>query len=564
MTRYRLTPKVPDDIARSFAPYSPLLTQLFYNRGVTTKEAADVFLSPNYDTGRHDPFLMTDMDRAVERILRAVRDNERIAIWSDYDCDGIPGGVLLHDFFRAINFQNFENYIPHRNDEGYGMNIGGLEELISRGAKIIITVDCGIVDHESIQWATEKGVDVIVTDHHELGATLPPAFAVLNPKRDDSYPFQGLCGSGVAWKLVEGLLLRGNFDLPKGTEKWLLDVVGLATLADMVPLVGENRVLAHYGMTVLRKTRRPGLQELFRTLRMNPKDLSEDDVGFMIAPRINAASRMGVPMDAFRMLTAEAGDAPQLAKHLDHINNERKGVVAAMVKDIRKKLALRTELESVIVVGDTEWRPSLVGLAANTLVEEHKRPVFVWGRDGREVIKGSCRSDGSVSVVSLMHEVKDALIEYGGHHASGGFSVRHEHIHTFGSRLTTAYEKVRTLEVPEEEVLIDYDLTLGDVTDSLMRDLSRLSPFGEGNQKPLFRFHAVVPREVSTFGKGKEHTKLLFEREWGTLEAISFFKTPDSFSVPLKAGEPLSLIAHIEKSFFGGRSQLRLRIVDVI
>jgi single-stranded-DNA-specific exonuclease len=227
---------------------------------------------------------------------------------------------------------------------------------------------------------------------------------------------------------VQALLARGTksgqLELKPGKEKWFLDVVGIATIADRVPLVGENRTLAHFGLKVLQKTRRPGLQHLFRTTRLVQKYLTEDDVGFMIAPRINAASRMDTPEDAFHMLaTKNEAVAGVHVRHLEALNNERKGVVAAMVKDIKKRIAQTTTLASVIVMGNPEWRPALVGLVANTVAETHNRPVFLWGRDGRDVIKGSCRSDGTMSVVSLMHEVSDVFIEYGGHHASGGFSV---------------------------------------------------------------------------------------------------------------------------------------------
>ncbi len=561
-SRYVLAEPISETARAELAHLDPLVAQVLFARGIVTKAEADRFLAPDFSE-RHDPFLMTDMEKAVERILRALRTDERIAIWSDYDCDGIPGAVLWHDFFTAIGFTNFENYIPHRHNEGFGLNVPGIDALIARGASLIITLDCGIANVEEVAHAMGRGIDVIVTDHHEPGLKLPDAYAVLDPKRDHAYPFRELCGSGVAWKLIEGLIARGGFALKDGVEKWWLDMVGLATMADMVPLVGENRVLAHYGMTVLRKTRRHGLHELYRAQRIDPRYLSDDDIGFTIAPRVNAASRMGVPHDAFHLFVAsEPGEATARAVHLERINNERKGVVAAMVKEMRARLALR-DIGKVVVVGDPEWRPSLLGLAANSIVDEHRRPAFVWGRDGRGVLKGSCRSDGSVSVVALMERVKDHFIEFGGHHASGGFAVREDRIHSLPRALEDAMDTSDDDLRDTASVTVDADLTLDQITDTFHRALAALSPFGVGNPKPLFRFRGVMPERVTSFGKNGEHTKLSFGARTRNLEAIAFFTSPNGFT-PKMGKEPVDLIAYVERSYFMGRPQLRLRIVDVL
>lgn len=563
---YRLASPVPEDVAKELEAYSPLLRQLLYARGVTTRADAETFFAPQYEA-LHDPFLMTDMERAVERILGAIASDEHIVIYSDYDCDGIPGGVLLHDFFSGIGYKHFENYIPHRHAEGYGLNNAAIDLLADKGAHVIITVDCGITDVEQAARAKERGIDLIITDHHEVGLELPDAYAVLNPKRDDAYPFKGLCGTGVAWKLVQALLSRGaGSALAPGAEKWWLDVVGIATVADRMPLVGENRVLAHYGLKVLQKTRRPGLVHLYRASRLRRDALTEDDIGFTIAPRINAASRMDNPEDAFHMLaTRDEGEGGARARHLERLNNERKGVVAAMVKDVKRRLSQMTELSPVIVMGNPEWRPALVGLVANTVCETWDRPVFLWGRDGRDVIKGSCRSDGAVSVVSLMHEVRDVFIEYGGHHGSGGFSVHQHAIHTFDARLNDAFHTMHdTNGRSAPQYIVDASLSLEDITGHFVRDIMRLAPFGEANQKPLFAFPAVVPEKVALFGKGNEHTKVSFKTKRGALEAISFFTAPDQFRVPLAAGAPVTLLAHVEEIFFMNRRQTRLRIVDVL
>ncbi len=544
-------------------------SQLLFSRGVKSKEEAEKFLNPNYNTDLHDPFLFTDMEKAVERILRAMRENEHIVIYTDYDCDGIPGGVILHDFFTAIGYTNFENYIPHRHHEGYGFNARTIPKFIESNAKLIITVDCGITDHEAAKAAQAAGIDVIITDHHEPAQTLPPAFAVVNPKRDDAYPFKGLCGSGVAFKVAQATLTRGReqgtITLKEGMEKWWLDMVGLATIADMVPLVDENRVFATYGLNVLRKSQRPGLAHLLRKAGSNQRYLTEDDIGFTIAPRINAASRMDDPEDAFHMLRSkDEAIAGSKAMHLEKLNNERKGVVASMVKEAKHRLEDWSEMPPVIVLGNPEWRPSLVGLVANTLAETYGRPSFLWGRDGNGIIKGSCRSDGVISTLRLMEGTPDSFIHFGGHHFSGGFAVDEVRIHTLLDDLSRVRTLLGDALITETITRIDDDLSLTDITHALIRTLRTLAPYGEGNPKPLFRFRDVVPESVSLFGKVKDHTKMRFISGVGPIDAIAFFKTPEQFNVVPEAGKSLTLIAHIEESYFMGRKDVRLRIVDIL
>ena len=568
---YRLHAPVPALVQKELSGYDPLTQQLLCNRGITESTTAEAFLHPDYDRHLHDPFLLTDMSVAVERILSAIQNDEHIIIYSDYDCDGIPGGVLMYDFFEAVGFANFENYIPHRHEEGYGFNKDSVGAFVGKNTKLIITVDCGIVDHEATEAANKNGIDVIITDHHEPSDSLPPALAVLNPKRaDDAYPFKGLCGTGVAYKLVQALIEKGKerklIELKEGWEKWWLDVVGIATIADMVPLTGENRTLAHYGLQVLRKSRRPGLQQLMQKAGGSQRHITEDDIGFTIGPRINAASRMDDPEDAFHMLrTKDEVEAGERVRHLEKLNNERKGVVASMTKEVKKRMKQFPEVPGVIVLGNPDWRPSLVGLVANSIVEEFRRPAFLWGRDGKNVIKGSCRSDGVVSTLHLMEATPDSFLEFGGHHASGGFSVSEARIHTLMDDLNRAHEKISVTEQSHmHEVMIDAELSLDDMDDGFIRTLAMLAPFGEENPKPVFRIRDVVPNRVEVFGKTKNHTKLVFDTKHGRREAIAFFKTPDQFGIVPEELVSHTLIAHVERSHFMGKLQTRLRIIDIV
>lgn len=546
--------------------YNSQLQQLLYNRGIRTAKEAEAFLNPTYETQLHDPFLLPDMAKAVTRILQAIKEKQKIVIFSDYDCDGIPGAVVLHDFFTAINFTNFFNYIPHRHYDGFGLSEKAVLKIkAEHDPKLVITIDCGTTDIEAIALAQAQGIEVIVTDHHEPGGELPKAFATVNPKIGNSYPFTGLCGAGVVFKLVQALLSRGEFSLPTGAEKWWLDMVGLATIADMVPLTDENRVFAHFGLLVLRKSRRPGLQQLLRKQKMDQRYLSEEDIGFTIGPRINAASRMDNPEDAFFMLaTKDVAEAEERVTHLEKLNTERKSAVAQMTKELHKRLTSLAELPKVFVLGNPSWRPSLVGLTANKLAEEYQRPAFIWGRDGNGIIKGSCRSGGGISVIKIMQAAPELFIEFGGHHASGGFSVLEDKIHTLAESLQTAYALLDDVSISSELPVVDFELTLDELTPALHKAQKQCAPFGLANHKPLYLIKNVTPEKVIIFGKKQEHTKLEFTTSGIAKEAIAFFKTPNQFRVQLVKDKPISLLAHLEESFFLNRLQVRLRILDII
>ena len=581
MSKYSVQKNIPKKADEELKNYPKLARHLLFHRGIKTAEEAEKFLNPNYDAHTHDPFSMKDMDKAVERVLRAIKENEKVAIWSDYDADGIPGGVILHDFFKKIGFKNFENHIPDRNGDGFGLNKEAVQEFGKNKVKLLITVDCGITGIAEILEAKKLGMDVIITDHHLPAEILPEAFAILNPKQKDCwYPEKMLCGAGVIFKLVQALASRINSSLkiencklkiaatfPIGWEKWLLDMVGIATLSDMVPLTGENRVFAYYGLKVLRKTPRLGLKKLLQKIRVDQRTLAEDDIGFSISPRINAASRMGIAMDAFKLLTAEnENEAEVYADHLDKINNERKGVVAAMVKEMKKIVSERyADPPKIIVLGNPKWKPSLVGLAAGTLAEEHSCPVFIWGREGESTIKGSCRSDGSVSLVEMMQKTKEGIfIDFGGHHLSGGFSVKSESVHILEEELLAAHGKIEKEDGDIGKIPVDAKMEIDEVNDETFGILEKLSPFGIGNEKPLFLFENIRIDEANKFGKENGHLKLIFKNTSGRkIPAIAFFVNENSWGVPVDAGQKINMVANLEKSYFGNRPEIRLRIVDI-
>lgn len=549
---------------------SELLVSLLAKRGMTDEKTIQEFLSPDFDRDSHDPHLLHDIERAVTRILRAVAEKEMIAVYADFDCDGIPGAVVLHDFFKKIGYSNLEIYIPHRDREGYGFHAEAIEGLASRGASLIITVDVGTTAVESVKRANELGVDVIVTDHHEIVSELPTAHAIVNPKLGE-YPFRDLCGAAVAWKLVCATLHEGRKrELPaftavqEGWEKWLLDMVGIATVADLVPLIGENRTLAYFGLTVLRKSKRPGIRALVSHLRLVQAELTESDIGFSIGPRINAASRMGEPELAFRLLaTTDMAEADRLTRHLEELNAERKTTVGVIVREAKKRARARYTDQKVVVLGDVAWRPPLLGLAANSVMGDRGGVVCLWGRDAQGRLKGSCRSDGSVSIVDLFAGAKESLEEYGGHAFSGGFSVSHDAVHSLPEAFERALAQLSSTTV--EEQAHDVEISLRDISNGLLSELSRLAPFGIGNPKPLIRISGSAIGSVRSFGKEKNHIEVTLSCTTSgvTCRAFDFFRSASSFSVSPELGKPVSVFGTLERDSFRGRGALALRLVDM-
>jgi len=555
-----------------------LLELLLKNRGIDLKDQ-DKFLNPSYEDHLHDPFLLKDMERACVRIFEATEAKEKIVIYSDYDCDGIPAAVIMHDFFKKIGYENFSVYIPDRHDEGYGLHMDAIDGFINDGVKLIVTFDLGITAVDEVAKAQSLGIDVIITDHHIPHAEVPRAYAIINPKQEGcTYPDQNLCGAGIAFKLVQALVKKyGEYwKISAGWEKWLLDMAGLATLADQVPLVGENRVFAYYGLKVLRKVRRPGLGELFYKAGVDVNKLNEEDITFTLAPRLNAASRMGNPMDAFEVLaTTNEVEAKTLADHLAKINDERKKMVMHIMKDVKKTLGKREE-KPVIVIGNPSWRVGILGLVASKVTEEYKRPTFVWGADvggdasmnDTNIIRGSCRSVGDIDLVSLMTALPtDSLLAWGGHKSAGGFSVSHTEVHFLEEKLIRVFDDMKGISIDSEkmDLGLDASISLDDVTNENYSVMEKLAPYGMGNPKPTFMFEDVAITEIKEFGKDKNHLEIIFlNKKSRPVKAIAFFKTRESYNRSLTAGEHINMVATFEKNTFMGRTELRLRIVDII
>jgi single-stranded-DNA-specific exonuclease len=568
--------------------HDELLEILLKNRGIK-KEDWESFLNPSYEDHLNDPFLLKGMETAVVRFFEAVSNKEKIMIYSDYDADGIPAAVIIHDFLKKINYGNFSVYIPHRHDEGYGLHADAIEEFVKDKVNLLITLDLGITAKDEIAQAKVGGIDTIVIDHHLPQESLPSACAIIDPKieldenlnrnqnkiptgAEDKNSSAMLCGAGLAYKFIQALILKyGEYwNIKDGWEKWLLDMAGVATIADQVPLLEENRTLAYYGLKVLRKTKREGLKELFIKSGVSISNVTEEDISFTLAPRINVASRMANPMLAFDLLsTDDSVKAKTLAGLLDKINTERKYTVAQIMKEVKAVLNKRLENEDFInqpfiVIGNPKWHVGVLGLIASKITEEYKKTVFVWGGE-EDIIRGSCRSCGEINLVDIMSRLPEGvLMEFGGHKGAGGFSSDREGIVLLEERLKLVFEEVRGIE-EQDALMIDAKISIDDVNENNYKVIEKMAPFGIGNPKPIFMLENIEIFEVKEFGKEKNHLELSFKNSNGkTIKAIAFFKTRNDYGgVELVAGNKICLVANLEKNNFAGREELRMRIVEI-
>lgn len=592
----------------------PLTKILLEKRGLSEKKEIEDFLFPSYEKHVGNPFDIYGMEEAVGRIVSALRAGEKIAVYSDYDCDGIPGGVLLRTFFDDIGYP-VEMYVPHRHNEGYGVHTHAIDALKAKGVSFIITVDLAITNIDEVAYAKSVGVDMIVTDHHlpihrdeaskekyvgkgrVVGSQIvPDAVAVINSKQDVcEYWDDMLCGCAVAWKLSCALLVRFKEDIvaykgvdggiskdvgisdpyykvlstvstfKEGYEKWMLDLVGISTISDMVPLQKENRALAHFGLKVLRQTKRHGLNQIFRLQGVSKEHLTEEDIAFTIAPRINAAGRMGDPIQAHHMLYEKDHIKAQgFVEDLEALNMERK----ESVKDITGNISFDHEVygNAVVAVGDLSWGPGILGLIAQKIIDETGKPTFVWGQgDDKTTVKGSCRSKGDIHVVELMARVQEMfpgiITHSGGHEQAGGFSCALDRVGELSDALNEAYKHVTITAIGDQELVADAPLSLSDVNLLTHNAVDILSPFGVGNPKPLFSFSSVEPLSVRWFGKKNEHLEVIYPNNKGQVKAIMFFAPKE---LEEKARKSHTLLAHLEKSVFRGKTELRLRIRDVV
>lgn len=497
----------------------------------------------------------------MARILDAMDKKEHILVFGDYDADGVSAGVVFSDFFSFAGYEYITLYNPDRYKEGYGISGTALEAIFERNPSLVITVDIGIGNHDAIEKLQNKGIDVVVIDHHLVSDGLPPAYAVIDHQREDShYPFPHLCGTGLAFKTVQALCKKREWPFQEGYEKWILDLVAIATIADMVPLRDENRTFTYWGIEVMKKNRRFGLKELMKAAGINAGSISAQDIAYTIAPLINSAGRMDHANTAVELLrTKNENEASWLAGRLIENNNKRKDMVKEIVFAVEHELE-SGELPDVVVLGREEWHPGVLGIAAGKVVETYARPAFIFGKGDGSDYKGSARSDGSVNLVELMKLAGEELFSaFGGHTMAAGFTLAPEKEKEFGQKINGAYLKMPKEANLFQDVEIEKELSLDDVDWNTYALVSRFEPFGEGNPRPYFLFKNCILKNVRVFGNGGAHVELTFQKSNNEfVKAIQFGATiPDS----VRPGTALDIIAFFEHSMYNG-SQLRLRMVD--
>ena len=515
-------------------------------------EECEKFLFPDFDKHLLDGRAMHDMERAVDRILLAIEKKESIAVYGDYDCDGVPGTAIFRDFFQKIKYENVAYYIPDRHNEGYGLNKEAILKLHNENKiTLLITLDLGTTNIAEIEYANNLHIDCIITDHHlpivtEDGEQLPKAYAILNNKKIAcDYANKDLCGSGTVFKLICEIVREGkkrgdgNKNLKKyfenvkeGYEKWLLDLVGIATIADMVPLTNENRILAMYGLFVLSKTNREGVKTIFKNAKTNLQKVTEQDIAFTLAPRINSASRMAHPRIALYMFSQDLKEGINPAHELEELNTTRKDVTNTIIKKIYKILDKRIleqkSLPDVLVIGDEDWNIGVLGILAQKILDKYNVNCFTWGKN----FKGSCRGRGDVHVVKLMTQCSNNFLHFGGHEEAGGFATSFDLVHELENNLNKNFIHAKLPINKKENAknnLQIFDLPLNNLTNDFYQALSLIGPFGMGNPKPVFKIINFDNYEIFKFGKNKEHLKITFVGTAGKnnskifREAIKFF-----------------------------------------
>jgi single-stranded-DNA-specific exonuclease len=540
--------------------HQKIINTILSKRGIKSAKDRTAFLHPDY-TALADPLLLPDMEKACQRLQKAISSKQHIVVYGDYDIDGLSATALLIDALSSMG-GDVSAFIPSRFDDGYGLNKPALQKIAHHGAQLVITVDCGSVSLEEAAFAKDIGLDIIITDHHNVGETLPKAIAVINPKRHDHrYPFSDFAGVGVAFQLVRALQSQMG-GLENEQEKWLLDLVALGTICDIVSLTGENRILAKWGLEVLKQTRRPGLRALMAVAGIDPEKLTSRSIGFGLGPRLNASGRLETAQLSLDLLTTTNNEtAFELAEKLNELNIARRREQNMIFEDAQKQVEHYKD-DAVLVVSHTDWSHGVIGIVASKLVEKYKKPTFILQELGDEA-KGSARSFGDFSVGDAIRASKQHIIKGGGHHAAAGVTLLTEKINDF-RRSVNAYHHTLALKnqnrflTPQTEVTLD---TFESINEVLLDVLSTLEPYGNDNPQPNFYFSELTVIDVRLMGDKKQHIKLTFkDKKGGSLQAIAF-SAPDHFFV--NSGDIISAYMTLELNEWRGSRTVEGRLVEM-
>ena len=540
---------------------SEIIAKVLANRGIESLKSSHNFFNPSNDQ-LHDPFMMKNMDIAVDRISKNIQNQKPILIFGDYDVDGTTGASLLYLGLKDLN-AIVEYYIPHREKEGYGLSSGGIDYAQSVGADLLITCDCGINAFQPVDYANEHGVDIIITDHHIPDKKLPNAYAVLNPKQKGcEYPFKGLCGCGVAFKLISALSEKSGIGQNVGLN--YLDLVALATSADMVPILDENRVLVHWGLDQLEESKSPGIHQLLVQTGLVGESLNVGKLVFGLAPKINAAGRMGDANRTVELLTtSDKTRAEELASILVRENKRRQLIQEDIVNDAIRLVHSQVDLENnkVVIIGSKGWHPGVVGIVASRIKDEFSRPAIVIAFDKEGIGKGSARSIPHLDLYEALSYAAKFLEGYGGHPMAAGLTVREDKFENFKSLFLRNANKILTNDDLIPAISIDGEMALTDINSRFMRFLEKLGPFGPGNMRPKF-----VSRNLSISGQPRlmgngEHIRFIVGQNGRNYPAVGFKLS--SHYEDLIRGVPVDIAYVVEVNQWQGQSNIQLNVRDI-
>ncbi|MDZ7330581.1 MAG: single-stranded-DNA-specific exonuclease RecJ [candidate division KSB1 bacterium] len=538
----------------------PIFSKILLSRGIDTYEKAWLFFRGNL-THLHDPFLLRDMNKAVQRILRAIQQQERILIYGDYDVDGITAVSMLYLLLKQIG-ADVHFYIPHRIREGYGISLAGIEEAARLGTRLIISVDCGVTAVREIEYAQQLNMDVIVSDHHEPGKRLPQAYAMLNPKCPESnYPFHELAGVGVAYKLAQALAQA--LDLDASIIEDFVDLVAIGSAADIVPLVDENRIFVKEGLKRLNQTTRPGLKALLQVAGLLNKPISTGQIVFIIAPRINAVGRMGNAERAIELFTTQDHDrALEIANLFETENRQRKNIDEETFKAAQQIIEDNYDLSSYysLVVDQVGWHPGVIGIVASRLVEKYYRPTVMISVD-ENIGKGSARSISGFDIYLALKQCEDLLIGFGGHKYAAGLTIARDKIDAFRQRFNEISQQQLTEDLLCPKLRIDGEIRLSDINATFYKFLKLLAPFGPQNMRPVFLSQKLQVIGTPTI-VGNNHLRFKVRQDGIVMDAIGFNLGDLVYRIEPGANN-LDMAYVIEENTYLGRTTLQLRVKDL-
>jgi single-stranded-DNA-specific exonuclease len=560
--RWQVAPTAPTNHLTRFSHMPRLVAQILFNRGLTDLGEAEQFMAGQ--CGDDNPFTMKGMNKAVTRLRQAIRSADPIAIYGDFDADGVTSTALLVETLRALS-ADVRPYIPHRVDEGYGLNVEALDELADQGVRLVLTVDCGVRAMKEVAHAMERGLEIIITDHHSVRPTLPPASAVINPKQPGCrYPFKELAGVGIAFKLAQALL-RTHRQVPVTPgaisliEDDLLDLVALGTVADLAPLLGENRVLVQQGLVRINKGQRPGLLSLIQRSGLQLGQVDATAIGFGLGPRINAAGRLAHAKTAYQLLVAQyPGEADKLAEELNSLNRRRQQITTETQEQARQQALAEGDDVSLLFAASPDFLEGVVGLVAGRLCEEFYRPAVVV-HVGETTSRGSARSIAEFHITEALDQCDELLVRHGGHAAAAGFTVRNQDLPLLAQHLQALAAEALADKVLRPTLSIDAEVGLGELNRQLYDWLAQLEPFGYANPVPLFmtrRLRVISDRAV---GADRSHLRLVLSDGRVKWEAIAFRQGHWLGRLP----HYIDVAYHFELNKWNSREQLRLNVRDL-